>query len=180
MAIMADTTGMANLLMSRFPASRYFASLSGWESFPSGQSQVRTPKRGRTKRFRMNHPAMINIKINPSFKRSLPLQESASFVSRFGCNRLRAAGMKTGTRNDHPIPHPFPYVWCRSRDLNPDGFCPLPPQDSVSTRFHHFGIQIALPCLPERACAGNLSVWSAFVNVKRTTSFPRRGIYFAG
>ncbi|HRR42803.1 MAG TPA: hypothetical protein P5244_16345, partial [Syntrophales bacterium] len=24
------------------------------------------------------------------------------------------------------------YFWCRSRDLNPDGRCPLPPQDSVS------------------------------------------------
>ena len=29
--------------------------------------------------------------------------------------------------------------WCRRRDLNPNGHNPLPPQDSVSTRFHHFG-----------------------------------------
>jgi hypothetical protein len=29
--------------------------------------------------------------------------------------------------------------WCRRRDLNPHGRSPLPPQDSVSTRFHHFG-----------------------------------------
>ena len=28
--------------------------------------------------------------------------------------------------------------WCGRRDLNPHGFCPLPPQDSVSTNFHHF------------------------------------------
>ena len=35
---------------------------------------------------------------------------------------------------------PFAYPWCRSRDLNPDGRKPLPPQDSVSTMFHHFGI----------------------------------------
>jgi len=34
---------------------------------------------------------------------------------------------------------PFSYSWCRSRDLNPDGLWPLPPQDSVSTKFHHFG-----------------------------------------
>ena len=39
--------------------------------------------------------------------------------------------------------NPLFLLWCRSRDLNPDGFCPLPPQDSVSTRFHHFGIQFA-------------------------------------
>gem|GEM_PF-4321407 len=30
--------------------------------------------------------------------------------------------------------------WCRSRDLNPDERNSLPPQDSVSTMFHHFGI----------------------------------------
>ena len=30
-------------------------------------------------------------------------------------------------------------LWCRRRDLNPHGRSPLPPQDSVSTRFHHFG-----------------------------------------
>ena len=35
---------------------------------------------------------------------------------------------------------PFVFLWCRSRDLNPDGRGPLPPQDSVSTKFHHFGI----------------------------------------
>ena len=73
--------------------------------------------------------------------------------------------------------HPF---WCRSRDLNPDGFCPLPPQDSVSTIFHHFGIQITPPCLPERAFTGDLSVRSAFVNIKRgDDAFPRREVYFA-
>jgi hypothetical protein len=45
--------------------------------------------------------------------------------------------------------------------LNPDGFCPLPPQDSVSTRFHHFGIQFAsgsVFALPEWTFAGNLPV----------------------
>lgn len=30
--------------------------------------------------------------------------------------------------------------WCRSRDLNPDERNSLPPQDSVSTMFHHFGV----------------------------------------
>lgn len=34
---------------------------------------------------------------------------------------------------------PF-FSWCRSRDLNPDERNSLPPQDSVSTKFHHFGI----------------------------------------
>ena len=29
--------------------------------------------------------------------------------------------------------------WCRSRDLNPDGRSPPPPQDGVSAKFHHFG-----------------------------------------
>jgi hypothetical protein len=28
--------------------------------------------------------------------------------------------------------------------LNPHGFCPLPPQDSVSTKFHHFRTQLLL------------------------------------
>jgi len=32
------------------------------------------------------------------------------------------------------------YRWCRRPDLNRHGFWPLPPQDSVSTKFHHFGI----------------------------------------
>ena len=36
---------------------------------------------------------------------------------------------------------PFSF-WCRSRDLNPDERSSLPPQDSVSTRFHHFGTAI--------------------------------------
>jgi hypothetical protein len=31
-------------------------------------------------------------------------------------------------------------IWCRGRDLNPHGRGPLPPQDSVSTRFHHLGL----------------------------------------
>ena len=29
--------------------------------------------------------------------------------------------------------------WCRRRDLNPHTRKALPPQDSVSTKFHHFG-----------------------------------------
>ena len=29
--------------------------------------------------------------------------------------------------------------WCRRPDLNRHGRKPLPPQDSVSTKFHHFG-----------------------------------------
>jgi len=29
---------------------------------------------------------------------------------------------------------------CRRPDLNRHGRGPLPPQDSVSTKFHHFGI----------------------------------------
>ena len=35
-------------------------------------------------------------------------------------------------------------VWCGRGDLNPHGFCPLPPQDSVSTKFHHFRTQLLL------------------------------------
>jgi hypothetical protein len=31
------------------------------------------------------------------------------------------------------------FLWCRRPDLNRHGFWPLPPQDSVSTKFHHFG-----------------------------------------
>ena len=62
------------------------------------------------------------------------------------------------------------FVWCRSRDLNPDGFCPLPPQDSVSTRFHHFGICGKIRhhsfVIPHRF-ARNLSVSNRFVNIKR-------------
>jgi hypothetical protein len=30
-------------------------------------------------------------------------------------------------------------IWCRRPDLNRHGRGPLPPQDSVSTKFHHFG-----------------------------------------
>jgi hypothetical protein len=60
-------------------------------------------------------------------------------------------------------------LWCRSRDLNPDGFCPLPPQDSVSTRFHHFGIPVCPGLVALRHpvdAAGNLPVSNGFVNIK--------------
>ena len=37
-------------------------------------------------------------------------------------------------------PFKIMYFWCRRPDLNRHGCNPLPPQDSVSTKFHHFGI----------------------------------------
>jgi hypothetical protein len=40
--------------------------------------------------------------------------------------------------------------WCRSRDLNPDERNSLPPQDSVSTNFHHFGILYVISSEPIR------------------------------
>ena len=52
-------------------------------------------------------------------------------------------GDKNGEAGHDPLPPGAIDIWCRSRDLNPDGLCPLPPQDSVSTRFHHFGIGFA-------------------------------------
>ena len=33
--------------------------------------------------------------------------------------------------------------WCRRRDSNPHTRKALPPQDSVSTKFHHFGTGIS-------------------------------------
>jgi hypothetical protein len=33
-------------------------------------------------------------------------------------------------------------LWCRRPDLNRHGCYPLPPQDSVSTKFHHFGTSL--------------------------------------
>ena len=34
--------------------------------------------------------------------------------------------------------------WCRRRDLNPHGRRPPPPQDGVSTKFHHFGTDMRI------------------------------------
>ena len=140
--------------------SLYFVSLSGRESFPSGQSQVRTPRRGRINRFRTNHPAMMMSRSRPSFMFSL-LFHSPSLKHRLVARVQRKGEKKTGNRVPARFPMMRPIFWCRSRDLNPDGFCPLPPQDSVSTRFHHFGIQLASGTifrLPEWTFAGNLPV----------------------
>ncbi len=67
------------------------------------------------------------------------------------CNRLFLAGIGLGitgnvelagisNKKGQPmLANPLKSLWCRRRDLNPHGRNPLPPQDSVSTRFHHFG-----------------------------------------
>ena len=39
----------------------------------------------------------------------------------------------------------FNHLWCRRPDLNRHGRNPLPPQDSVSTKFHHFGTWLSIP-----------------------------------
>jgi hypothetical protein len=72
--------------------------------------------------------------------------------------------------------------WCRSRDLNPDGCCPLPPQDSVSTKFHHFGIPVRPGIAASRYpadVAGNLPVSNGFVNIKRAPGLCAHTTYFA-
>ena len=38
--------------------------------------------------------------------------------------------------------------WCRSRDLNPDGRNPLPPQDSVSTNSTTSALNAIFTCSP--------------------------------
>ena len=35
---------------------------------------------------------------------------------------------------------PFCVIWCRSRDLNPDGFSPTAPSRQRVCQFHHFGL----------------------------------------
>ncbi len=74
-----------------------------------------------------------------------------------GCNTLCLGGIATVTlakagnirvstkEGLTKMANPLKFLWCRRRDLNPHGRNPLPPQDSVSTSFHHFGIMNLAP-----------------------------------
>ncbi len=69
---------------------------------------------------------------------------------------------------DYPVsdrpPLYFSVVWCRRPDLNRHGRSPLPPQDSVSTKFHHFGMDGCARCGQKKRrlpLGKRLDYWSA-------------------
>gem|GEM_PF-6059000 len=77
--------------------------------------------------------------------------------------------------SDRPPAEPFIYTWCRRPDLNRHGRGPLPPQDSVSTKFHHFGTLTVWPVIVCHLSVRQRVLRPGFVPCRRRFAQPLAG-----